>query len=89
MLLVDHDQGEVADRGEDRRARADADARLALAKPQPLVVALARRERRVQDGDPVAEPGPKAGDGLRGEPDLGDEDDRPLPRSSAASTAAR
>ncbi len=32
----------------------------------------------MEDGEAVAEPGAEAGDGLRGEADLGDEDDRPL-----------
>ena len=54
----------------------DADARLAAAQAPPLVVALAVGERRVQDGDAVAEPGPEAGHRLRREADLGDEDDR-------------
>ena len=79
MLLVDHDQGEVADRREHRRARPDADARLTLAQAQPLVAALARRQGGVQDRDPVAEPGPEPGHRLRREADLGDEDDRPPP----------
>ena len=77
MLFVDDDQAEVLYRGEDRRARSDADARLAAAQPPPLVVALAVGEGGVQDGDAVAEPGAEAGNGLRGEADLGDEDDRP------------
>ena len=79
MLLVDDDQAEVGDRGEDGRARADADARLAAAQPPPLVVALAVGEGRVEDRDAVAEAGPEAGDRLRREADLGDEDDRPAP----------
>ena len=76
MLLVDDDQAEVADRGEDGRARADADAGLAAAQPPPLVVALAGGEGRVEDGEAVAEAGAEAGDRLRGQADLGDEDDR-------------
>ena len=51
MLLVDDDQPEVAQRREDRRARADAHARLAAAQPLPLVVALAQPELRVQHRD--------------------------------------
>ena len=76
VLLVDDDQAEVADRGEDGRARADADARLAAAQPPPLVVALAGGEGRVEDREAVAEAGAEAGHRLRGEADLGDEDDR-------------
>ena len=79
VLLVDDDQAEVADRGEDRRARADADLRLAAAQPLPLVEALAVGEGAVEDGEAVAEAGAEAGDGLRGEADLGDEDDRAAP----------
>ena len=55
VLLVEHDQAEPLDRREDRRARADADARGTAAQPAPLVVALARRQLGVQDGDGVAE----------------------------------
>ena len=76
MLLVDDDQAEVARRREHRRARAHADARLARAQPPPLVVALAVREPRVQHRDGVAEAGVEAGDGLRGQRDLGHEHDR-------------
>ena len=42
VLLVDHDQSEVGDRREHRRARPDAHARLPPAQPQPLVAALGR-----------------------------------------------
>ena len=79
VLLVDHDQAEVLDRGEDRRARPDADARLAAAQPPPLVGALAGGEGGVQDGEAVAEPSAKACHHLGSETDLGDEDDRPPP----------
>ena len=78
VLLVDHDQAEVAQRREDGRARPDADARLAAAQPLPLVVALAVGEGRVQDGEAVAEPGPEARHRLRRQADLGDQHDRPL-----------
>ena len=83
VLLVDDDQAEVADRGEDGRARADADARLAAAQAPPLVVALAGGEGRVEDGEAVAEPGAEAGHRLRREADLGDEDDRAAGRAPA------
>ena len=76
VLLVDDDQAEVVDRGEDRRARADADLRLAAPQPLPLVEAFAVGEGAVEDGEAVAEAGAEAGDGLRREADLGDEDDR-------------
>ncbi len=77
VLLVDHDQAEVADGSEDGRARPDADARLAAAQPPPLVVALARGEGRVEHREAIAQPRPKAGHRLRGEADLRHQDDRP------------
>src|ERR687890_1712888 len=64
------------DRGDDGGAGADADTRLTAAQAPPLVVALAGGEGRVEHGEAVAEPGAEAGDGLRCQPDLGDEDDR-------------
>ena len=67
VLLVDHDQAEVADRREDGGAGADADARLAAAQAPPLVVALAGRERRVQDREAIAEPRAEARHRLRGQ----------------------
>ena len=76
MLLVDDDQPEVAERREHGRAGADADARLAGAQAQPLVVALALPERRVQHRDDVAEAGLEAPTGLRRERDLGHQHDR-------------
>ena len=75
VLLVDHDQAQPAHRGEDGRARADAHARLPRPQPRPLVVALARRELGVQDGDRVAEARDEARDDLRRQRDLGDEHD--------------
>ncbi len=75
VLLVDHDQPEVAHRREDGRARADRDPRLAAPQPPPLVVALALAERRVQQRDGVAEARLEAPDGLRRERDLRHEHD--------------
>ena len=80
MLLVDHDQPEVVERGEHRRARPHAHPRLAGAQPEPLVVALARPELRVQDRDRLAEARLEAAHGLGRERDLGDEHDRAAPR---------
>ena len=78
VLLVDHDQAEPRHRREDGRARADDDPRLAGAQPPPLVVALAVRERGVQQRDRVAEARLEAGDGLRRQRDLRDEHDHAL-----------
>ena len=75
MLLVDHDQAEPPHRGEDGRARTDAHPRLPRPQPRPLVVALAGRELRMQDGDRVAEARDEARHDLRGQRDLGDEHD--------------
>ena len=76
MLLVDDDQADVGERREHRRARPDADARLARAQPEPLVVALALTEPRVQHRDDVAEARLEPPDGLGREADLGHEHDR-------------
>ena len=78
VLLVDDDQPEVRDRGEDGGARADGDPRLARAQPPPLVVALALPQRGVQQRDGVAEARLEAADGLRRERDLGHEHDHAL-----------
>ena len=77
VLLVDDDQAEAADRGEDRGAGADDDARLAARDPLALVAALGVGERRVEDRHPVAEARADPADGLRRERDLGHEHDRP------------
>jgi hypothetical protein len=79
VLLVDDDRAEIAQRREDRRARADGDALLAAPQRQPGVVALAVAQRGVEHGDTVAEDGAKAVDGLRRERDLRNEHDRRLP----------
>jgi hypothetical protein len=79
VLLVDDDQPEVAQRRQHGGARADADARLAGAQARPLVVALARRELRVQDGDRVAEARHEARDDLRRQRDLRHEHDHVAP----------
>ena len=55
VLLVDDDQRRVGERREDRRARPNAHTGLARSQTPPLVVALRRRQPRVQDGDLVAE----------------------------------
>ena len=78
VLLVDHDQAELAQRREDGRAGTDADAGLAASQSPPLVVALARGESRVQDGEAIAEPRPEACHRLRRQADLRHQHDRPL-----------
>ena len=76
MLLVDDDQAEVGERREDGRARPDADAGLPGAEPPPFIEALALGEPGVEHRHTIAEPGRDPPDGLRGEADLGDEQDR-------------
>ena len=49
VLLVDHDQPEIAHRREHGRPGADADHRLARAQPVPLVAALAGRQPGVKE----------------------------------------
>ena len=78
VLLVDDDQPEVAHRREDGRARADDNIVKARSNLPPFVVALARRQAAVHDGDRIAESGAKPGDRLRRERDLGDKHYRPL-----------
>ena len=86
VLLVDADDADPIERGEDRRAGADDDRSVAACDPLPLVAALGLGERRVEDGDAVAEAGAEAADRLRRERDLRDEHDRaasPLERGRA------
>ena len=80
MFLVHDDETEVPDGREDRAARSHHHARLARADTVPLVVALPVGERRVEDGDARAEASREPAHRLGRERDLGDEDDRALPR---------
>ena len=75
VLLVDDHEAEVADRGEDRRARADYDPRLATGDAIPLVAPLGLPECGVEDRDRVAEALAEPADGLGREGDLGHEHD--------------
>jgi len=83
VLLVDHDQPDVAQRREHRRARPHADAGLAAAQAQPLLLAFALAKARMEHGDDVAEAGLEAAHRLWRQPDLGHEDDRPAPRGQS------
>ena len=75
VLLVDADHAEARDGREDRGARADDDAGVAEGDPLALVAPLGLAERRVQDGDCVAEARGEAGERLRRQRDLGHEHD--------------
>ena len=79
MLLVHHDQTEVIDRREHRRAWSHAHPRLARPQPAPLRVALGRTQLGVQHGDRVAEALYEAGHYLRRQRDLRDQHDHPAP----------
>jgi hypothetical protein len=76
VLLVDDDQAKVGHRGEEGGARADDDRALAGSHQFPLGVAFGVAERGVEDGDLAGEAVGEAGDDLRGERDLGHEDER-------------
>ena len=71
--------GRVAAPARTRRSAPDHDRRLAGRDPLPLVPSLRVGQPRVEDRDPVAEAGLEAAEGLRGERDLRDEDDRASP----------
>ena len=53
MFFVHHDQAEIMHRGKQCRARANNNLRLAGTDAVPLVVALAVRQRAVQNGHPL------------------------------------
>ena len=55
MLLVDDDQAEVLQRGEDRRTRADGEAHAPAAQVAVGGQALAGREPGMQHGDRLAD----------------------------------
>ena len=75
VLLIDHDQPEPVQGGEDRAARADHDLSLSLADPPPFDVSFDIGQMAVQNGDRV-EPLAKTAHRLRSQADFRDEDDR-------------
>ncbi len=79
VFLVDADQAERGDRSEDRGARPDDDRRLPGGDSLALVAPLGLGQGRVQNGHSLAEAGAEAAERLRGERDLGNEDDCPAP----------
>ena len=77
LVLFVHDyRAEILQRREDRRARTDCDFLFTALECEPGIVALAIAESGVQNRDAVAEDGAKSVDGLGGERDLGNENDR-------------
>ena len=77
VLLVDDDEPQRPYGREEGAAGADRDVDVARTKPAPHREPFAGRQPRVQHRDVVAEARAEAGDELRRERDLGDEQDRP------------
>src|SRR5262249_45795699 len=61
------------------RRRCHSSKRSPSGGARPAREGLGARGGAVEDGEGGAAPGAEAGHGLWGEPDLGDEDDRPAP----------
>jgi len=76
VLLVNDNEPQGREGGEDRGARPDAEEHLAVADLPPLGGPLRRREPAVEHRDAVAEPGADPAEQLGGEGDLGNEVDR-------------
>ena len=75
VFLVDHDQTQVLEGSEDRRAGADRYPAAPLANAPPVVEAFARGETAVQHGDLFPEPRAEAVHNLVRERDLRHEHD--------------
>ena len=71
VLLVDHDEGEPRQGGENGGTGADHDAGAAAVRGAPRVAPLGARERRMHDDDPGAEAPAEAIHELRRECDFG------------------
>jgi hypothetical protein len=76
VLLVDADQAEPADGREDGGASSDHDPRLTAFDALSLVAALGFSEGGVEKRNAIAEASPEAAQSLRGQRNLGHEDDR-------------
>ncbi len=79
LLLVHHDEADVAQRGENRRPRAHHDGGVAVADPLPLVHALGQGQPAVEDRHAGAEPPPEQRHGLRRERDFRHHHDHAAP----------
>ena len=75
VALVYHDQADVRQRGEKRRARPDDDLEQPESGAPPGIVAFAFGEPRVDQSHLPRETHQKTAHGLRGEGNLRDEDD--------------
>ena len=79
VLLIDDDERQVAHRGKDRRARADRDTGFAAADAVPLLGALGIAERRMQNGNLLAENAVQIGGDARSQSDLRHQQNRATP----------
>ena len=73
MLLVDDDQADLGQRGENRQAGPDHEIDRSGPDPAPLVRPLAVAQARVEQGDSDVQLGPQAIDDRQGQGDLGHE----------------
>jgi hypothetical protein len=83
VLLVDDDEAEVAERQEQRRARAHDELRLPLPQHPPCPPPLGHGDARVPLGGLRAEARLHPRQELRRQRDLGQEDERLPPRADA------
>ena len=78
MFFVDDDDTDLRKRCEQSRSGTDDDIQLTVLCPLVLIIALAVREFRMQDGYPLSESCIEAHQRLKGQRDLRDQDDRLL-----------
>ncbi len=76
LLFVDDHQPELAHGREERRAGTDHDTSLAGPQAFPLLLPLGRTERRMKQGEPVAEAFGRRAGKRRHQSDLGHQEDR-------------
>ncbi len=75
VLLVDDDHPQALEGGEDGRTSPYNDIHLSLSDPPPLIIPLTPGEPAVKRGYPPTEPLEKLPDELRGQGDLGNQND--------------
>ena len=76
VFLIDHDQFQIPERGEERGPGADSDLDPAVLHFHPFVVAFAVAQSAVEHADLVAEPGAEPFHGLRRQRDFRHQHDR-------------
>ena len=79
VLFVDEDEAKIRHRRKDCRSRADNDGSLAAMDAPPLLGALLGCQRGVQEGDTSAKCGIEQSGHLRGQADLGNQENGSLP----------